>query len=124
MYYTNYTGTIKNNLCESGVPYSNKERAKTKKALRKSIKHWCVDIRRPLINGDVIIGHSFWKNKKEEVKMYSDNCELCRVYDKCRYCPLGSCTHPDSPYELFYAKLNQEAASQMIESLVKCYNEV
>ena len=91
------------------------------KALRKSIKHWCVDIRMPLLKGDTIIGHGFWENKKERVKMHSDDCELCRVYTRCRDCPLGSCDHESSPYMLFYTKLSTEAASWMIESLVACY---
>lgn len=91
------------------------------KALRKSIKHWCVDIRRPLLNGDTIIGHSFWKNKKERVKMLSCDCELCRLHANCRDCPLGSCDYEKSPYVLFYDKLNIEASNWMIESLVECY---
>ena len=94
--------------------------------LRKSIKHWCLDIRRPLLKGGEITGRFYWKGNYDDVKMFNNSCALCMEYNgMCASCPLDiigeKCSGKDSAYLKFYCNLNIESANNMITILVKAY---
>ena len=102
------------------------KKSKDLELLRESIKHWCLDIRRPLLRGDEVIGDFEWKIDGSKVKMFSDDCALCVEYDgMCRSCPLNiigeKCLSENSAYLKFYYNLNIESANNMIAVLVKDY---
>lgn len=110
--------------------YRNEKRTKSKKALRKSIKHWCVDIRRRLINGDVIEYPQIkWRYEKTNAAIYNTSCELCRVFrSNCVDCPLSNigaeCNTQCSPYGVFRDTLDLKSANVMIETLIECYKRI
>ena len=101
------------------------------KALRKSIKHWCIDIRKNMLNGDSI-RNSAWVKSGIEVKMYARDCELCIVYMKqytgCKECPLHiigkDCGMLSSTYYSFRRKLDLESAHNVILELIYCYRKI
>ena len=102
------------------------KKSKDLELLRKSIKHWCLDIRRPLLNGDKITRAFYWISNYDVVKMFSNSCALCSEYDMmCTSCPLDiigeKCTDNNSAYLKFYCNLNIESANNMITVLVKAY---
>ena len=102
------------------------KKSKDLELLRKSIKHWCLDIRRPLLNGGEITGSFYWKGNYNKVKMFSADCALCMEYSPtCNYCPLNvigeKCTSKDSAWLEFNCNLNIESANNMISVLVKAY---
>ena len=104
------------------------DKKKARIALRKSIKHWCIDIRRPFLNGDNVDPVDVcWKKKRVRVRMYSSDCELCKVYycKGCLRCPLDvACEYDNSPYMSFYKNMCLRTANVMIQSLVRCYCDV
>ncbi|MFX0197301.1 MAG: hypothetical protein ACFFCW_14350 [Candidatus Hodarchaeota archaeon] len=60
------------------------KQAKARKALRNSIKHWMIDIVRPLKRGYRINWYDMkWIHKDEEVKNGATHCALCREYPHC-----------------------------------------
>ena len=102
------------------------KKSKDLELLRKSIKHWCLDIRRPLIKGGEITGAFFWRGNCDSVKMFSTDCALCMEYSPtCNFCPLNmigeKCCSANSAYLKFYCNLNIESADNMITVLVTAY---
>lgn len=96
------------------------------KLLRKSIKHWCLDIRRPLLKGDEVLGNLKWKIDGGDVEMFSDSCALCQEYSPtCTPCPLcrtnNACNIRNSMYLKFYNNANIESANNMIAALLNAY---
>lgn len=102
------------------------KKSKDLKLLRKSIKHWCLDIKRPLLNGDEISDTLSWKSDNSDVKMFSTDCALCMEYSPtCTLCPLNiigeKCTSENGAYVDFYWNSGMESANNMIKSLVRAY---
>ena len=102
------------------------KKSKDLELLRKSIKHWCLDIRRPLLKSGEITGAFFWKGNYDVAKMFSNNCALCVKYSPtCNFCPLNiigeKCCSKNSAYLEFHYNLNIESANNMIAVLVKAY---
>ena len=102
------------------------KKSKDLELLRKSIKHWCLDIRRPLLKGDEITDAFKWKIDGGKVKMLSDSCALCVEYiPMCACCPLNAinegCRGGDSPYSEFYYNVDIKSANNMILTLVGAY---
>lgn len=109
------------------------------KAIRKSIKHWALDIRRPFLNGDKILlpdeveGHLVfvWWSSCEPVNCTGTSCDLCSLNDRsgcyyiCFRCPLQrngmGCSRTDSPYSAFCKSPNLETATGMVHALVGTY---
>jgi len=104
------------------------DKKKARVALRKSIKHWCIDIRKPFFSGDSIF-ENYWIKDGTKVKMYGNDCELCKLYNyKCYMCPLSlfgsKCNDRSSEYSIFRRDLNLKSANNMITVLIKAYKEV
>ena len=85
-------------------------RPKALKATRKSIKHWCIDIKRPLMKGQY-----------RGLPIYAGDCALCAEYygDACCGCPLANigayCASTDSAYDSFYEVRKIKNANNMIK---------
>lgn len=106
--------------------YNVLKKNKDLELLRKSIKHWCLDIRRPLLNGDKITRAFYWNSNYDDVKMFNNSCALCVEYRRmCNSCPLNiigeKCCSENSAYLKFYCNLNIESADNMITVLVTAY---
>ena len=103
------------------------DKARARKSLRKSIKHWCIDIRKPFFDGDSIFQIS-WKEKGTIVKMFSNSCNLCATYKECNGCPLvridDCCDSDKSAYSIFYDNRDLKSVNNMISTLIKAYKEV
>jgi len=101
------------------------------KAIRESIKHWVIDIRKPLKEGRETMRLKFgrigWADTKEQLKIYSVDCSLCQLYydGVCEGCPLydieGECGIRNTPYNRFYINPTLEKANGMIKALIKAY---
>lgn len=101
-------------------------------AIKKGIRHWMLDIRRPLMNGDKILslgnlGCFIWDSSKILVPCDGNHCDLCKInsYPDCKGCALEkngmSCGKVGSPYNIFYLNPNLETANNMICALVCTY---
>ena len=101
-------------------------------AIRDSIRHWMLDIRRPLKNGDTILflaDEEFfvWSSSHKIVPCDGEDCDLCKINDRsdCTGCPLEkngmSCEKNNSPYNIFYNLPNLKSATGMVNALVNCY---
>jgi len=64
---------------------------KQKTAVEKSVKHWEDDIIQHFVAGDRIdkdVVILWWKRLDERLKVFSDDCPLCKlVKTSCRKCP-------------------------------------
>lgn len=113
------------------IKFYSPETAKVRSDIRKSIKHWCLDIRKPMLNGDSIDKGdwhiSTWAVSGGDVKSGGDYCELCANYsdDLCRKCPLyligENCAKQESAYSKFRDKPDIKTVNDMIAVLIKCY---
>lgn len=102
------------------------KKSKDLELLRESIKHWCLDIRRPLLKGGEITDMFEWAIKGGTVEMFSENCALCQEYGlACAGCPLhetnNTCSDKGSAYREFYKNTDIKSANNMIADLVKTY---
>ena len=103
-------------------------------AIRKSIKHWMLDIRRPFLKGDRIIKGNFpdyndmqWVLSKLAVKRYDVDCALCRLVDD--YCPCcslwkttgGGCKKHKSAFRAFLNNPNLQITTDIVRDLVCTY---
>lgn len=106
------------------------------KAIRQSIKHWCIDIRRPLLKGDKIVTTSTqtllqfpslkWEKSGDPVILGSTSCALCKLMGQCGLCPLyittkKICNEPKSLYRIFHKCYDISAANTMISALIQTY---
>ena len=105
-------------------------------AIRKSIKHWVLDIKRPLKKGNKILflGYddgikvfewSYGELNNNRVPCCVGDCELCKTHDDCNNCPLTKngmcCGDDDSLYNNFYNNPNLNTATDMVRALVHIY---
>jgi hypothetical protein len=105
---------------------------KTIQAIKDSIKHWEVDILKPLREGKKIGGSLIvrWLRKdgslgKKEVKCSTADCALCKLfyhpYTDCDRCPLNiidnDCCDSGSSYLAFRDNPNIKTAEAMINTL-------
>lgn len=96
------------------------------KAIRKSIRHWQIDIIRRLMCGDKITkkGGLRW-NDGSLIRIGYMHCALCMSMLSCISCPMrfvdNVCSSEDSAYMNFSKKPILENAIVMIESLKKAY---
>ncbi|MCK5014280.1 MAG: hypothetical protein KAS66_10710 [Candidatus Omnitrophica bacterium] len=96
-------------------------------AIRESIRHWMLDIVRPL-KADNIIYSSIWASSGESVKCFNTDCAMCILLftaNWCTCCPLsitvGECAAEKSIYRKFRSKPNKETATDMVRALVCTY---
>lgn len=101
----------------------------TLQAIRKSVKHWVIDIYWPLLKGDYIykeynvdenVDDLIWSNTEKLVPIFTNDCALCVLCVSCRRCPLRSC-NDESPYGRFIANPCLKTAKGMINKLVEVY---
>lgn len=102
-------------------------------AIRKSIRHWMLDIRGPFLEGDQIIKGNFpdyndmqWVLSKMPVKRYDTDCSLCCLVDNyCQSCSLfittGGCKVFASTFRAFLDNPNFQTATDMVRDLVCTY---
>lgn len=104
-------------------------------AIRESIQHWLLDIRRPLLKRKKIVPNNWgspsfsllkWEGTADLVKVGGIYCSLCKQSKLCKECALyvatkQECALPDSPYQLFMAYQDIPAADAMISALVFTY---
>lgn len=104
-------------------------------ATRKSIRHWMLDIRRPLMTGDQILflGYDYsdksfeWSSSQKRVPCGGESCDLCKInnHHECNGCPLMEngtyCGDANSPYNTFYNNPNFNTATDMVRALVRAY---
>lgn len=102
-------------------------------AIRDSVRHWMLDIRRPFLKGDRIIKGNFpnyidmqWVLSKLAVKRYDVDCALCRLVDD--YCPscsllkiTGGCKKHESAFRAFLDNPNLQTSTDIIRDLVCTY---
>lgn len=113
---------------EGSLGMLNEIKKENLQAIRKSINHWMLDIRRPLKDGAKIYRDDSecltWEDPVKHVPCCGDDCELCKIYD-CPDCPLKrngiNCEIYNSPYSLFYNNPNLETSNNMICALVCTY---
>ena len=103
-------------------------------AIRRSIKHWCLDVKRPLMKGRVAESKNGvrveWKDSGKSLKVGARYCALCKLFFMwsafCSGCPITQyhirCTTSHSPYELFFESPTLEHANFMIDALVSVYH--
>ena len=100
------------------------------KAIRKCIKHWCVNIRRPLLNGDFIIRDYnnllFWSNT-ESVKLGISYCQICLLFKvKCSKCTIKRitaipCVDDRSAFAKFEDDFSLQSCNKLISTLIAIY---
>jgi len=105
----------------------------TLQAIRKSIRHWVIDIKLPLLRGGKVKSDSFsgdftWNNTEKLLPIGVRECALCSLFfnQSCRPCPLqregyGCCDWSGSPYKNFTDKPCLKTANAMIDALIKVY---
>lgn len=100
------------------------------KATRQSIRHWMLDIRKPLKVGKIIIKMDYyhiWAQEQTSVLCDGEACALCQLYHGCGECLLGAngikCENDNSPYNTFYEEPNLVNATKMVNALVAVYWE-
>lgn len=97
-------------------------------AIRASIKHWIMDIKRPLKTDEIYdnCGELWWTEAGTIVKCNEGFCALCKLnHSRCVFCALvkwvGWCGDKDSLYNRFYDAPCTETAESMIQGLVLAY---
>lgn len=108
-------------------------------ATRECIKHWVLDILRPLRKDKTIKRGSikdpglgatslFWEETERKVPIAVGDCALCKIYyrDSCRGCPLylatgWKCSEHRSAYIQFRVRPTVNNAKKMVSDLVDTY---
>lgn len=115
---------------------NNPSKKENLKAIRGCIKHWMLNIRRPIKRGVGIetipsrvwpSDQLIWAKNKQLLKISSENCQLCWLYNpKCDDCPLSqvtgyACPNEHSPYNNFITNPGIITANDMVRALIYTY---